>query len=332
MEEWRLPGELSEELRTIAARDGVMLGGDEGDGLGVGRVLKWLDTASATWRHRTPLGLELARRAPLLTLGELGLGMRASEDLRRAYERLARYHGIDAPFIELELDEIDGGARLTLRCRLPERPGLSVVLEASLGLLVRVGREMSGVEWSPLCVEFPHRVEHREAWREHFGTPVRVGTTASMTLSRDVLALQGTRPDKVLTSYLDRRAEQRLTVQPKATLPLQVRNWLRPRLWEAPTSARCARALGMSRRTMQRRLGAYRTSYSEELERLRKAHAEDLLGRGERTSDVAVALGYADTSSFCRAYRRWFGAAPGSRHCSSQPKAQSGQIDSPGCG
>jgi AraC-like DNA-binding protein len=111
---------------------------------------------------------------------------------------------------------------------------------------------------------------------------------------------------------------------PVATLPdapaagaldlvAELRVRLRPALGQGlPGVSTLARALGMSTRTLQRRLGELGTSYGDVLDDLRRDMAR--LRLEQRDLSVAAAarqLGYSDSRAFIRAFRRWTGATPG---------------------
>lgn len=78
-----------------------------------------------------------------------------------------------------------------------------------------------------------------------------------------------------------------------------------------PTQPRAADQLGLSLRTLVRRLHAARTSYRALLDAERRRRAEAFLHAGTETSapekiaQVAEHLGYSDPGSFARARRRW---------------------------
>lgn len=75
--------------------------------------------------------------------------------------------------------------------------------------------------------------------------------------------------------------------------------------------AELAEKLHMSVRTMQRHLLEIGTTYRELIEHIRYAVAVGELRRpGSRISEVALLLGYHDTRSFFRAFRRWTGLSP----------------------
>src|SRR5262245_41398274 len=71
------------------------------------------------------------------------------------------------------------------------------------------------------------------------------------------------------------------------------------------------RVLGMSPRTLQRRLREEGTTFSAVLTQLRHDLALPLLGDGRlAVVEVAFLLGYEDPSAFHRAFRRWSGLSP----------------------
>ncbi|WP_020666867.1 AraC family transcriptional regulator [Amycolatopsis nigrescens] len=72
-----------------------------------------------------------------------------------------------------------------------------------------------------------------------------------------------------------------------------------------------ARRLGMSPRTLRRRLEDAGTSYRALVDEVRQALAEEMLATGALSvEDVAIRLGYAEASSFIYAFKRWKGVTP----------------------
>ena len=72
-----------------------------------------------------------------------------------------------------------------------------------------------------------------------------------------------------------------------------------------------AGSFGLHERTLHRRLRESGTNYRRELDEVRRALSEQLLGNtGLTVSDIATTLGYADASGFIRAFERWCGISP----------------------
>jgi AraC-like DNA-binding protein len=72
-----------------------------------------------------------------------------------------------------------------------------------------------------------------------------------------------------------------------------------------------ARIVGISVRTLQRRLSEFNTRYSELVHQAQIQYAKELLAdKNLRSLDIAYAVGYRDPSNFSRAFRRAAGFSP----------------------
>ncbi|PJI48836.1 MAG: AraC family transcriptional regulator [Pseudomonas sp.] len=72
-----------------------------------------------------------------------------------------------------------------------------------------------------------------------------------------------------------------------------------------------SQALDMNPRTLQRRLTDEQTDFEQLLDNVRRSQALHMLQHTNLgTSEIASALGYRRTGSFCRAHQRWFGVSP----------------------
>jgi len=97
-------------------------------------------------------------------------------------------------------------------------------------------------------------------------------------------------------------------------------------------TAALAKRFGVSSRALRRRLAAEGVSLSELVDRVRLERAGSYLKRSALTvSEVADALGYADASTFHRAFRRWSGCSPSeyrarAAHESDSSPASSGSL------
>jgi AraC-like DNA-binding protein len=79
---------------------------------------------------------------------------------------------------------------------------------------------------------------------------------------------------------------------------------------EANADAAC-RALRLSRRTLQRRLRAEKTSFQKVLNEARALLAVNYLSDGRLKSlEVAMLLGYSNISSFTTAFKSWYDMPP----------------------
>ena len=79
---------------------------------------------------------------------------------------------------------------------------------------------------------------------------------------------------------------------------------------EANADSAC-RALKLSRRTLQRRLKAEKTSFQKVLKEVRAVLAINYLSDGRlKALEVAMLLGYSSISSFTTAFKSWYDLPP----------------------
>ena len=79
---------------------------------------------------------------------------------------------------------------------------------------------------------------------------------------------------------------------------------------EANADAAC-RSLKLSRRTLQRRLKAEKTSFQKVLREVREVLAVNYLGDARLKSlEIAMLLGYSNISTFTTAFKSWYNIPP----------------------
>ena len=96
-----------------------------------------------------------------------------------------------------------------------------------------------------------------------------------------------------------------------ATLRLQVENAIAPLLPHGKARGpEIARRLGLSHRTLARRLADEGVSFSQVLDALKLDLAKRYLREGLSISRIAWLLGYREVSAFTHAFKRWTGQSP----------------------
>lgn len=97
-----------------------------------------------------------------------------------------------------------------------------------------------------------------------------------------------------------------------SSVVIKVRHEIERCLWEGdPSIASTALALNLSVRTMQRRLNAEGTSFSDVFDDVRRNMAlSNLNSSGVSLGELSTKLGYKRQSNFTRSVRRWTGATP----------------------
>jgi AraC-like DNA-binding protein len=270
---------------------------------------------AAAARVADPLfGLHLGAGTRARDWGLVGYTMAFSATLRSALNRLARYGRIVSDALVVQLASGDDATWVRLDVQ-PALRSLRPAADFRLAALLAVCREITGMPIAPRVVQLPYRrpPDVREYQRLFRGRLQFGALTTALLLAEDDLARPIAAADPSLAGYLDRLAEQAVTDLGEArTIRMRVRRALWSQLSEGvPALDRIARSLGMSERTLQRRLREEGTTFAAVLAELRHDLAEPLLRDGRlAVSEVAFLLGYEDAGSLHRVFRRRAGLTP----------------------
>jgi AraC-like DNA-binding protein len=129
-----------------------------------------------------------------------------------------------------------------------------------------------------------------------------------------VADLRGAFADAAMHALLSKAMDERLAELGTAdsfeqSLAIILRGMMTGKM---PTLASLCARVGLSRRTLQRRLSGSKTTFQRVLQRVLHETSDELLARGTMTqAEIAFVLGYSEESAFSRAYRSWTGHAPG---------------------
>jgi AraC-like DNA-binding protein len=260
------------------------------------------------------LGLRLARLVRPETYEVFGYVLRTSATLGDALLRATRFVRLVTETVELSFYVEGERAILVHKPLFPDllHPESS---EFILGAIGMVARHLTGKHLVPTEVRFSHPPPpdvsfHHELFEcpVYFSRPHNGYVFDSALLHTPVVS-----HDSQLCAVLEREAEQLLAKLPKTgQLSRKVQELLSAELRGGnPNADHIAEQLGMHPKTLSRRLKSEGTTHQQLLDQLRYQLAERyLLEPNLSIGEVAFLLGYSDTSSFNKAFKRWTGTAP----------------------
>jgi len=253
--------------------------------------------------------------------GVLGLAFKTAVTLEGALELAMRYLRIltDASWLEREeaRDSAGGDAKKSIVCVLV-RPGsnsrgASLANESALAEVLHGMRRVAGLNVSPLSVTFSHKPLGAHApFESFFGCPVRFGAARNtMAFGAESLHIPLPQGDSALAQFFAQQLEQLGGSDEEMALRRVSRAICEAFPQGTPTIDEVARKLGVSGRTLQRRLAEAETSFQEQVELSRRGLAEQLLTRSRHTvGEIAFLTGFSEQSAFSRAFKRWTGSSP----------------------
>jgi AraC-like DNA-binding protein len=188
-------------------------------------------------------------------------------------------------------------------------------IEAWVISLVRICRQLTNRHLRPSYVGFIHPRKGGCPEMDAFmGCEVIFGANAdeiAFIRTAQEMAVLGADPhlNRLLVRYCEEARSHRFVIR---TFRIDVENAIAPLLPHGKARApEIARRLGVSTRTLARRLAAEGLTFSTVLDRLRADLARRYLqDKDLPISKIAWLLGYAESSAFTHAYKRWTGRTP----------------------
>ncbi|KES24477.1 MULTISPECIES: AraC family transcriptional regulator [unclassified Pseudomonas] len=278
------------------------------------------------------LGLHLGEAVRPGHFGVLGYLLMSCATLGDALHRQARYAELVGSLGRVELADEPPRAGHEPLVRHSWEPLLPrqqrQLAEETLACWLRFGHWISGLEQAPVEVRFRHpapadTTEHRRIFR----CPVLFGQADNaLVFPRRLLALPLGQADSQIQRTLDAYAGRLLeSIRRGEGVLERARQCLAERLPEQAVDLEAlARELALSPRTLQRRLRDSGLSFSRLVDETRQQLVlHHLRDPALELADVASLVGFSETGSLARAFRRWTGQSLGQYRRTLQPLADS---------
>jgi AraC-like DNA-binding protein len=261
------------------------------------------------------LGFHLAQIPDLRELGLFYYVSASSEMLSMALQRAARYSSIINEGVAIKyVDDTD--IVIAFQYVGVSRHKDRHQIEFFMTLLLRLCRQLTSRRILPSRVSLTHHRNNVPAELvEFFGGKVDFGDTGDeVTFAPTIKEIPVVSADPYLNKYLTAQFEETLSRRPtnRGSFQSSVENAIVPLLPHGKVRVNdIARRLGVSPRSLARRLSIEGLSFSDVLEGLRSDLAKRyLVEDGVSISQIAWLLGYQEVSAFTHAFKRWTGTTP----------------------
>jgi AraC-like DNA-binding protein len=258
-------------------------------------------------------GLRIGGEASPHATNVARMAMLHAANLGEALKRLARYKRLVCPE-HITVDIARGEARVRYKWFLTTEEPPPLLVDGIYASVVSVARQGTGMPVAPRRLDLARRRNNETALRRFFHCDVHFDAAEDVLVFDEKTLLEPfvTR-DAVLSAKLIPELEASLRARGAArSIADDVRAALSERICgERPAVERVAKALAMSPRTLQRRLGELGTSYQKLLDDVRRRSARRLLANTDlESAEVAFLLGFEELNSFTRAFHGWEGTTP----------------------
>ena len=235
-----------------------------------------------------------------------------SANLNHALLRIAKYKRLIAP-ITLHVESTPQRTTLTMEWLDKSQLPPPVLVGFELIFFVQIARRATRHNIRPISVSCPEGLPQEEAYASYFG--VHIGRSEAPTIVFD--AEDADRPfltaSPEMWSFFEPALKMRLSeLDQRAKMSERVHSALLEALpaGELSVDAVCSR-LGVSSRTLQRRLKTEGRTFQQILDQVRLSLALHYLRNSNMSGgEISFLLGFEDSNSFVRAFKVWTGITP----------------------
>jgi AraC-like DNA-binding protein len=235
-----------------------------------------------------------------------------SANFNIAVRRISRYKKLIAP-MALHVDEGKENTTLELEWLDTSIDPPTCLVATELVFFVQLARLATRAEVHPLEVATPRPPSPAEAYAAYFGVDVQASSAHRLVFSAEDAARPFLTANEKMWQFFEPELQKRLSeLDVTATMTERVRASLLELLPSGSASVDAvSKKLGVSSRTLQRRLSTEGGSFQTVLNRTREELARYYLKSSAMSgAEISFLLGFEDPNSFFRAFHTWTGETP----------------------
>lgn len=247
-------------------------------------------------------------------LGTMGYAWLSSRTLHTGLKRIERFSRILGSRIRYRCSEDADGVHLAFDHGRGDAAIGPLLTDFSLSILIAMCRVNAGKRTSPVSVHLRRREPaNPQPWQDFFACPVTFGQAADgFLLASEVANAPLSSANVPLANTFDAILAGQLATLIDDDIVSRCKTQVLQHLTSGvPSAQQVARALGLSQRSLQRRLAALGLSFQGVVDETRHELARRYLDDpGKSVTEITFLLGFSEQSAFTRAFRRWSGMAP----------------------
>ena len=247
--------------------------------------------------------------------GVLGLAWKTCLSPRDMFKRCERFFGLMTDTQVYKVNDEGETGNITIY-REATRRGIEISNESSIVATLTVIHHLTGSKIRPVSVAFTHSsTADIRLYEEYFGCDVLFDQESNKLVFRsEDLDRRSLKADKSINQFMMERLQEKaegIEVNVSKLLT-DAQNLIKDALPSGiPFAADIGRHLGMSTRTLSRRLAEKGTTYRQLVQETQHQVSTELLtNTSETVSEIAFQTGFSEQSAFNRAFKRWTDQSP----------------------
>ena len=258
-------------------------------------------------------GVEVGCAVPAMAHGPMGMAAISSASVWHAMQTIALYAPVRNRMFDYHCVRAQGQAELVMSPRMPLGGYSGFLQNATLHTIFNIFRSIldeAGLRDATIGLPGPASAASCQPvplppWRTQYGSPNLAIRFEGPAVDRPLETSDGD-----LHKRLCRASDEELT-KLSGNVSAKVRHLIQLAEPDWPTLVDVAQALGLSRRTLVRRLESEGNRYQDLLDETRNELACWYLRQSSHSlSDIAERIGFSDQGNFARGFRKWQGLTP----------------------
>ena len=259
------------------------------------------------------LGLVIGKLMTLSHHGQAGIAVMTQDTLEDAMKMACQFGELLFPALKYRYQKNHQYCSIVFEenCNIDELHRFFV--EIKIASYYHIFKYLMGPDKEAQFVRFSFsKPSYSHVYNKYFKCPVEFNANISelalpIEYSQQVLPLA----NRFMANYAQDNVFNSVPVSGLNLLPIRLRKIILNSEGVFPSLESAADTLGMSGRTLRRRLSDEGSSYQTVLNEVRSQLAKELLRNGEKNiTDIAFLLGFGDTSAFTKAFKKWTQMSP----------------------
>jgi len=261
------------------------------------------------------IGLRMGNNPSVAAFDAYSYSLMSSVNVREGLARTIRYQKIIGSAAQISSETTSDGTLMIFHSQGDELPVAYQGHDAGLALQLFSTRFVTNKAFNPVYAEFMQpEPEDIKPYQDFFQCPLRFSSSRySMCISEELLDTPLIFANESMAAHHDEILVETINALNNTTMSEKVRDLICKKLPSGePDIKTIAAMFNISQRTFQRRLKDEGLTFLALLESTRKELAHNYaINETMSLQEITYMLGFTDHSNFYRAFKRWYGCAPG---------------------